>query len=943
MKWNAQIISHTHWDREWYLNSKYTNEWLVPFFDSLFTMFEKEEAYQFVLDGQMSMIDDYYEELKKLGRPVYVYRSKIKKYVQEGRLHVGPYYLQPDWQLLSEESLVRNLLVGMTKAREYGTPMTTGWLLDNFGQISQTAQIHAEAGLQGLYAWRGVEMDPTNVQSEFVWESPDGTRLPTVYLLNSYRNVMRLAEYSDIMKARIIDEVEKLQDFMTTKNVLLMNGYDQEMVPDDIQPLIKTGAINTEDIEVVQSNPSQYLSSVLAEKPELMTLKGALYSGRFISVFPGVMSARMYLKLQNDFAQKLIEKYSEPLSLIDWLHGGDYDASTFQRGWELLLKNHPHDSICGVSIDDVHSDMEERSRDVHFLMDEQLRKSVKNLAGRIDTSQLEDNNYFLFNPSTYPRSEVVAIEGKSRLVEDIPALGYKLAEASLVKDPVVRDGKTISNSKIAVTINDNGTFNVLHKATGKSYEGLGRIEESGDAGDEYNYSYPDEDQYLYANDQGVEVSYEVEDECRVVVAVAMDMMVPVSVTEDRKQRKEDTTVMPIRTTITVEAGSDVVKVKTVIRNTAKDHIVRVLFPTAIDTKTSFAGSPFDVVERPIHIDDYDESMIPDNVRRVIVGAREAKPNTIFLGRELVDLNDGKVGLAVLSKGLPEYTVYEKDNTIALTLFRSVGWVAKEINTRIGDAGPEIFTPEAQCLREMTFEYAVYAHEGHYDEGGVLKAADRFNHDVMTFVTDQHPGSLPTDKSFISVGDKDGLVRVTGIKRAEDGNGLILRMYNGGEKSARATITTGFDIKGAKRVNFLEEDKEPVGFAKNSLSIDVGSKAIETIYLLAVPKSVAVNSADAEIYESNEPVNLEAYAYEPLVTLEDIAAEEARAEALKPGLGEDLYRRTALEAQLSAILARDRYHESQVYDLGYGLNEARVKRRVYDYIKDITAKIEKGER
>ncbi len=152
---------------------------------------------------------------------------------------------------------------------------------------SQTAQIHKEFGMKGLYVWRGVEMDPENVKSEFIWEAPDGTRLPSAYLLNSYRNVMRLAEYSDIMQDRILDEVDKLQDFMASSNILMMNGYDQEMIPDDIQPLLKTGALDTENIKVTQSNPERYLSSVLDEKPELITLKGPLYSGRFIAVFPG--------------------------------------------------------------------------------------------------------------------------------------------------------------------------------------------------------------------------------------------------------------------------------------------------------------------------------------------------------------------------------------------------------------------------------------------------------------------------------------------------------------------------------------------------------------------------------------------------------------------------------------------------------------------------------
>ena len=83
------------------------------------------------------------------------------------------------------------MLIGNKKAAEYGNVMRVGWLLDNFGQISQASQIHKECNMRGLYVWRGVEMNPKDVQSEFIWESPDGTTLPSVYLLNSYRNVMR--------------------------------------------------------------------------------------------------------------------------------------------------------------------------------------------------------------------------------------------------------------------------------------------------------------------------------------------------------------------------------------------------------------------------------------------------------------------------------------------------------------------------------------------------------------------------------------------------------------------------------------------------------------------------------------------------------------------------------------------------------------------------------
>ena len=934
MSWNAQIISHTHWDREWYINSKYTNEWLVPFFDQLLAMFEKEEDYQFVLDGQMAMVDDYYEELAKLGRPLFVYRNKIRKYVQEGRLFIGPYYLQPDWQLLSDESLVRNLLVGSEKTKVFGDCMEVGWLLDNFGQISQTAQIHAKADLKGLYAWRGVEMDPTKVKAEFMWEAPDGTRLPSIYLLNSYRNVMRLAEYHEIMQKRIFDEVDKLEDFMSTSNVLMMNGYDQEMVPDDIQPYIKNGGLDTDRIKVTQSNPEAFLQSVLDEKPELMTLKGPLYSGRFISVFPGVMSARMYLKIQNDKAEKAIIKYAEPLAMLDWMYGAQYDEEIFTHAWELLLKNHPHDSICGVSIDDVHTDMEERSRDFHFLIDSQIRKNLSNLGRRIDTSKLGEENFFVFNPSPYGRSETVSIQGEDYYINNVEPFGYTLVEKNEVVNPVSKGDNIISNSLVDVTFNTNGTFDVYHKNSDTTYKGLGQLEDAGDAGDEYNYSYPDVDRLYYSTDAIVNVDYTKVTPEKAVVEINYVMNIPVGITADRKERSTVLKEMPVRTIVTIEANSDVIKVKTDIRNTVKDHIVRALFPTNIKTTHAYAGSAFDVVERPIHIDDYDESMIPENVRQVIVGAREAKPNTIFNGRELVDLNDGEKGMAVLSRGLPEYTVYKETSTIALTLFRSVAWVAYDINTRFGDAGPEIFTPQAQCLREMTFEYAIYPHNHHYDEGGVLRAADEYNAELLTFVTDKHEGELPVNKSFVNVVDENDAVRITSIKRSMNGKGITIRLYNGTENKTSATLNMFRKIKNVKSINLLERVLGDINAKATSFTVEVGAKAIETYYFEMEAEIIEPSELSfADLFSEEEPVDFSKYDYLPLVTMEEVLSEEARAEKLKVGLGDPMLRRTALEAQLSAVLTRDRYNETLVYDLGYQLNEARVSRRVHDYIKD----------
>ena len=109
---------------------------------------------------------------------------------------------------------------------------------------------------------------------------------------------------------------------------------------------------------------------------------------------------------------------------------------------------------------------------------------------------------------------------------------------------------------------------------------------------------------------------------------------------------------------------------------------------------------------------YDDSTVPENVRQVIIGAREPEPVTIFPQRAFVELNDGTRGLALLNQGLPEYEILPDQNTIALTLFRGVGWIARpDLLTRIGDAGPLIAVPGAQCLRKMAFDYAATGARG----------------------------------------------------------------------------------------------------------------------------------------------------------------------------------------------------------------------------------------
>ena len=805
-----------------------------------------------------------------------------------------------------------------------------------FGQISQTAQIHKLVGLTGLYAWRGVAMEPENVTSEFIWEAPDGSRLPAVYLLNSYRNVMRLAEYESIMTQRMDSEVEKLKPFAKTSNILMMNGYDQEMIPDDIQPYIKTGALDGADYETIQNDPDSYLSAVMSENPDLPTLKGALYNGRFISVFPGVMSARMYLKIQNDRMQKLLEKKTEPMSVLASMFGGEYGKSTIDQAWKLLLKNHPHDSICGVSIDDVHTDMENRSRQVFLLGNSLLESQAAFLAGAIDTSASKDDDALIvFNTMLKQRNAVVRQNGSSIYVKDVPAMGYKTVLSEEQPDsPLMVNGLKVENEYIKFELNENGSFNIEYKETGRKYNNLGMLEDMGDSGDEYNYSFPDNDIRITSKDLKANIETVTSKPWEVCYRLENVMELPVSDINKHTQRSGKVLKFPVVCYITVEADSPVVKCRTSVRNTVRDHRLRVLFPTGIDTQIAYAASPFDITERPVHIDDYNEEEIPEHVRRVIVGAREAKPSTYFHTREFLDLNDKNEGLAVFNKGLPEYQVIDEEEglgTVALTLFRSVGWIAKEINTRIGDAGPEIYTPDAQCLREMVFEYAVCPHKGDA-YSGVFGMSEEYSTELVTVSTKPSPGALPHTAGRLRLDGSLGSIKTTAVKVSEDGKAIIVRGVNLSTDSVNLILVSGWLIRKAEMVNLLEESQQDLEVKKNKVFFNVRSREIFTLKLTVDYEPVnGVFPADSFIENESFNEDFNDYPYADYVTDEDINSEIMRAAELKPRMDDPMWRRTALEAQLSVILSKNRQYEVEIRKLGYQLNEARVQRRIHDYI------------
>src|SRR5512135_220133 len=172
------LVSHTHWDREWYLTFQQFRLRLVHLVDGLLDLLATDPEFKhFMLDGQTIVLDDYLR-IRPESEP------RLRRLIRTGRVLIGPWHILPDMFLVGPEAHIRNLLEGRRQTTRFGRQMTIGYMPDSFGHIGQMPQILQGFGIDNACLWRGVGDQPT----EFWWQAPDGSRVLMLYLRDSYSN-----------------------------------------------------------------------------------------------------------------------------------------------------------------------------------------------------------------------------------------------------------------------------------------------------------------------------------------------------------------------------------------------------------------------------------------------------------------------------------------------------------------------------------------------------------------------------------------------------------------------------------------------------------------------------------------------------------------------------------------------------------------------------------
>lgn len=446
---------------------------------------------------------------------------------------------------------------------------------------------------------------------------------------------------------------------------------------------------------------------------------------------------------------------------------------------------------------------------------------------------------------------VLAIKTK-----DVPALGYVQYSIDVNDNSSIpmKNSKTLDNEFYSISFAENGSLTILDKENNVTYQNQAVLVENGDDGDSFNYSPPRKDMEVFSTDSKFE--YEIHgNDIYNKARIHYSMIIP----KDLEERADNltSTTLPVTLEVGLRKGSKIIDFNVHVDNKGLSHRLCVIFDSQIVSKFNYADQQFGLIKRPNYYEKemnlYSEGM--KNHKEEKAGIQELAnwandqsswqepPISIEPAQSYVSLTDDNTGIAVIPQGVREYEIID-NSKIRLTLFRTYGFMGKEnLIYRPGRASGEriIETPDAQLLKEMDFSFGFMTYNSDINDSNVDTMAKTYNTPIEVYTYAEFlNGRLifsqreieGTEASRISLFETENNLVVSAIKKAEDSEGFIIRLFNGkNHKNVSDTIKFNFDISEAYYTNLKEEKTEDIEIKNNTIKIkELSHCKFVTIYV-----------------------------------------------------------------------------------------------------------------
>ncbi len=749
------LVAHTHWDREWYHTAERFRQRLVALVDELLDE-PPVPGESFLLDGQAVVLDDYLTV-----RPERA--AELSALLRDGRLEAGPWYVLADELIPGGEALVRNLLAGRATLRRLrGESPPVLYCPDSFGHPAVLPDLARGFGCELVVLWRGYGGARWPAGDMARWRSPSGATVVLYHLPpDGYEFGSSLPADAQEAAARWTRLAAVLGPRATSGRALLLNGADhharQRRQGDALAALqaaatpvrVRATSLAAAAVELVAAAGQATLPEIRGELRD---------SYGYTWTLQGTLAARAAQKRANARAERLLVRDVEPwLALLP--EGADGGRRALLReAWRTVLLAHPHDTLCGTSIDAVAVAMDARLASAvvqgEALREDALLAHVGHERERADATAWRPA-VLLRNRAPRPRGGVAELtlsvtiadvavgpgsatrQGEARRPEPLRVEGMSVQllerreRVALTESPrAYPDADRISEVRALGWVDSLPGYGIavrLHADGGATRRDAARVPAP-------PHPVRADARTLYNGLLRVEVSEggrvrltelatgrTVDD---VVVLEGSretgDLYTPAireSMPAPRVRRTGVVHRGPLRGEIAVEldaatstggragrvriglqldAGLPALRIAVVGNNLVRNHRLRIRIATGVGDGVTVADAAFHPVTRALPAVSAAEA------------AMEQVVSTAPLHRWVTRFGD-REGATVISDGLAEYESF-RDGAVAVTLLRAVGELSRhDLPERPGHAGWPAPTPAAQSLGPFAARFALALH------------------------------------------------------------------------------------------------------------------------------------------------------------------------------------------------------------------------------------------
>lgn len=736
------VISHTHWDFEWYFSAHESLIQLIYHLDEVMEALESGDVNNYYLDGQLSIVEDYLQACPEQ-------RQRFCKLVEQGLLIIGPWYTQTDQLIIAGESIIRNLQLGIRIGESLGGCEMLGYVPDSFGQSIDMPKIYNGFGINKTVFWRGLASDIYPFR-EGHWGCEDGSSVQFYNIKDGYYVGGQLI-YADDSKSL----VKQVETGCLSNDIALPLGGDQRFVDRNVKSRIamfnQQLAEDNIPCQLIESSYKDLFSCIEKQDLPNKQLMGEMIDGQVSKIHRSIYSSRADHKRLNDKLERRLTLELEPLMTLATCYGLNYKAELLNNIWRLLLRNHAHDSAGGCNTDKTNKIILERYEQV-----DQMSASARDyLIRKLAESQsilTDGRRLTLFNTLPFIRHQVQQIflatkstnfvlhdlsgaivefelleqkkQNNGSIQRDIndndpncdyylstivlryplPALGFTSLilneiEPSFELELLVDiDKASIENHRYQVDF-INGELQLTDKRRGDIWLNFLSLIDGGDDGDTYDYSPPSNDWLLSLNFEHACIK-RIGGVLSQTLILTGSWLLPRNL-KSREQRICDV-VCPYKLELTLNNDDMPLQISISIDNQADDHRIQLLIDSPLDTISSTADTPFGFTTRPHY-----QKQLKDWREQ---GWKE-EPSGIYPMINYVNLHTDNISLTLFSQGIKEYEVLDaldeqSSGKMALTLFRCVGWLGKpDLLRRPGIASGQqykyIATPDSQMHGQQT--------------------------------------------------------------------------------------------------------------------------------------------------------------------------------------------------------------------------------------------------